>query len=124
VSSPRQGRRRPLVILVDDEPLVRRYVEKMLRSIGFHVVSFGDGWSALTCLTKHEGSVSLVVSDVMMPGMGGIELAREIARRWGDLVPVLLISGDPAIAEPKGPFLQKPFRSDQLYEAIGRLLSV
>ena len=115
-------RRRPLVILVDDEPLVRRYVERMLRSSGFHVVSIGDGRSALICLAKHEKSVSLVVSDITMPGMGGIELAIEIARRWGSRVPVLLISADPVIPAPQAPFLQKPFRQDQLLSAIEPLL--
>ena len=110
--------RRLCILVVDDEEPVREVVAWMLQDAGHDVHEAADGFAALDFLRRH-GPVDLVISDINMPGIDGLELSARARRCWPGL-PVLLISGRPP---PCGanPFIPKPFRWDTLATAIDRL---
>lgn len=113
------GPNAPLSILVvDDEDLVREVMAWMLQDAGHDVHEAADGNQALDFLADH-GPVDLVISDINMPGLDGLELAKRARGRWPDQ-PILLISGRPP---PNGtrPFIPKPFRWETLAAAITAL---
>jgi CheY-like chemotaxis protein len=110
---------KPLSILVvDDEDPVREVVAWMLQEAGHVVHEAADGEQALHFLQRH-GPVDLILSDINMPGMDGMELCLKVRQQWPDM-PVLLISGRPP---PDGarPFIPKPFRWDTLARAIAAI---
>ncbi len=112
------------VLLVDDEPMVRQATEQWLRMSGFTVTSCDDASSALNHLTADFAGILL--SDVRMPGMDGLELMAEARRRVPDL-PVILLTGhgdvDMAISAMRlgaYDFIEKPFVPERLVETIHR----
>jgi signal transduction histidine kinase/FixJ family two-component response regulator len=113
------GPGRPLkILLTDDEELVRIGTADMLRDLGHNVTHVGSGARAITLLRTED--FDLLVTDYLMPGMNGIELAREARQVRADL-PVLLITGfadlaDSAFADIVR--LPKPFRRSNLARAI------
>ncbi|HYW06568.1 MAG TPA: response regulator [Longimicrobium sp.] len=115
------------VLLVDDEPAVRRATRRMLERTGLTVHEAGNGEEALQWLRDNSVAIDLLVTDVVMPLMGGPALAERMAiERPG--TPVLFVSGyteqnafrDGATAE--GRFLHKPFTWEALTDAAGKLL--
>ena len=103
------------ILVVDDEDSVREILTWMLQDAGHEVYQATDGQQALSFLHEH-GPVSLVLSDVNMPRINGLELCVRVREQWPEL-PVLLTSGRPP---PSGarPFIPKPFRWDTLSRAI------
>jgi PAS domain S-box-containing protein len=116
------------ILLVEDEGVVRELVAEILESSGYSVLQAADGPSALELLRRHSGRVDLLVTDVVMPGMSGPEVAQAVtAMRPG--TQVLYTSGytDSAIGhhgvlEPGIAFLQKPFSADDLTRKVRQLL--
>jgi CheY-like chemotaxis protein/two-component sensor histidine kinase len=109
------------VLLVDDEDLVRASTADMLSDLGYRVVEAQSADDALRKLDQ-EIQVDLLITDHLMPGMTGADLARAVARKWSGL-PVLLISGY-AEAEGIAPELKrltKPFRQSDLAAALATL---
>jgi PAS domain S-box-containing protein len=110
------------ILVVEDEPRVRRVTVRSLRSLGYRVLEAADGEDALAVLAR-EGDVALVVSDVVMPRLGGPALAERIAQRWPQ-VGVLLVSGYSEDARLRAPaaapvrFLEKPFGREELARAV------
>ena len=106
------------VLLVDDEGVLRDLLTRGLREAGLGVVASATAPEALSVLRQEPHGIDLVIADVWMPGMTGIELVAQVRRRWPDL-PVLFISGDelPAHA-PDAPLLRKPFALNELVTAI------
>ncbi|MEO6057071.1 MAG: response regulator [Gemmatimonadales bacterium] len=115
------------VLVVDDEPDVRVVVARSLESGGHRVFQASDGLKALE-LIERQGPPHLVLTDLIMPGMGGIELARRLSERWPS-VPVLYMSGYSAddlrregIDGLEGKLLQKPFTPDAVLAHVGAAL--
>ena len=79
---------RPQVLVVDDEPAIRAILSDLLVHEGLRVITAEDGVQALELLDRH--SVNLLISDLKMPVMGGMELLGEVARRHPDVVPVMM----------------------------------
>jgi two-component system, cell cycle sensor histidine kinase and response regulator CckA len=79
------------ILVVEDEPLVRRTVVLTLEREGYEVLTAGDGEEAMALFRKPDFAVHLVLTDVVMPRMGGLELARQL--RAAHQVPVLFMSG-------------------------------
>jgi CheY-like chemotaxis protein len=114
----RESRDRPLwslsrrgsgtVLLVDDEEIVRASTADMLMDLGYEVVEAESAESALREL-RAGLNVDLLVTDHLMPGMNGTDLAREVRSRWPGR-PVLLISGF-AEAEGVAPDLPRPYQA-------------
>ena len=111
-----------LILLVEDDEDVREFVQFVLLRAGYRVLAAEDGVVALEVAAAHEGAIDLLLSDVVMPRMGGCELATELARRRPS-IKVCHMSGFPG---PKGPltvdgewsFLQKPFSADELLRRV------
>jgi len=100
------------ILVVDDEEEVRDILAETLEEFGYAVATAGSGEEALRSLTGSCG-FSMVITDVRMPGMSGLELSAEIRRRWPD-VKVLLISGYFQPPEVPQRFLRKPFHMKEL----------
>jgi CheY-like chemotaxis protein len=112
---------RPLLILVvDDEELVRQGTAEMLRDLGHRVIEAEGGAEALVTLATRP-EIDAVVTDYKMPRMDGGELARQIRTRSADM-PILLISGYTGAADPIDgmPRLNKPFGLAELAEGLRR----
>jgi two-component system, cell cycle sensor histidine kinase and response regulator CckA len=111
------------ILVVDDEAVTRRFVERSLTQQGFRVMTANDGEQALALLHMTRRKVALVITDLVMPGMGGHAFALEVARLPSP-PPVLYIS---AYEKPQGDmakrFLQKPFTIDELVGAVRALTS-
>jgi PAS domain S-box-containing protein len=105
-------------LLVDDEELVRASVSEMLADLGYGVTETDSATRALA-LIDGEKSFDLVVTDHLMPGMTGTELASELRRRTPELR-IVIISGYSDIDEIAPDFIRltKPFRQEELAEAI------
>ncbi len=127
IPSSRLARREGIVLLVEDEEPVRRFARAALEEQGYRVLEAGHGWEALMRLAEFDGAVSLVVADVMMPEMGGSELARRLAVERPGL-PILFLSGytdDELTLRNIGPpsvFVQKPFTPGALVERVGEMI--
>jgi DNA-binding response OmpR family regulator len=116
------------ILLVEDECDVRRVVASALRRFGYHVVECASGESALAELSGRRGPIDLLVTDVVMAGLSGLDLAARVrARQPG--VRILFISGHPASAvgidaslDEDSAFLQKPFGPESIAAAVQALL--
>jgi two-component system cell cycle sensor histidine kinase/response regulator CckA len=110
------------VLVVDDEAIARKFIERALTQEGYHVLLANDAEEALEVLRITKRKVSLVITDLVMPGMGGHAFALEVAQLPSP-PPVLYIS---AYEKPQGEmakrFLQKPFSIDDLTRAVRNLL--
>ncbi len=112
---------RSVVLVVDDEFLVRNVLSEILQDAGFHVLQAENARDAIAILEK-PASVDLVFSDVKMPGMDGFELARWVNENRGDM-PVILASGyvgktNMACELRCTEFLKKPFDFDTVIQQI------
>jgi two-component system cell cycle sensor histidine kinase/response regulator CckA len=111
------------ILVVDDEEIARRFMERALAQQGYRVMLANDGEQALELLRMTRRKVALVVTDLVMPGMGGHAFALEVGRLPSP-PPVLYIS---AYERPQGEmakrFLQKPFTVDELVQAVRALVS-
>src|SRR2546421_6232 len=119
MGTPAQRLLERVAMVVDDEELVCRYTARVLGDAGLRVLEAHDGQEAFALL-EHLGAtvIGLVVSDVAMPKMNGVELATAIGQRW-PAIPVLLVSGQggPPSDYP-GAFLGKPFTPDNLISSV------
>jgi two-component system cell cycle sensor histidine kinase/response regulator CckA len=115
------------VLLVDDEPRVREVVRMMLERAGHRVVEAESAEDAINQFSTLE-SVDLLVSDLQMPGMSGLELFDKLVERLPSLR-VLFISGaaSPAdlstIARKRAVLLEKPFSAEMLANSIRKVFS-
>ncbi|MGH7515695.1 MAG: response regulator [Gemmatimonadales bacterium] len=116
------------ILIVEDEDLVRTLASRSLQERGYRVIEARQGVDALRQLEQQAAGVDLVISDVVMPEMGGRELARRLATLRPSL-PVLFISGytgedviQRGLMEPGAPFQQKPFTPDGLARKVRELL--
>jgi PAS domain S-box-containing protein len=109
-----------LVLLVDDEDLIRAATSQMLADIGFTVLEVTSAKEALHHLT--DPRLTLVVTDHLMPGMTGTDLARQI-QSVAPRMPILIISGYAELDDvaPDLPRLMKPFRESELAAALAAL---
>lgn len=110
------------VLVVDDEALARAFMERALTHEGYRVLLANDGEAALEILRAHRYRIALVITDLVMPGMGGHAFAIEVSQLPSP-PPILYIS---AYEKPQGEmakrFLQKPFSISDLTRAVRQLL--
>ncbi len=112
----------PTVLVVDDEAVARSFVERALTQEGYQVLLAAEGEAALEILRSTKHKVALVITDLVMPGMGGHAFALEVGKLPSP-PPVLYMS---AYEKPRGEmakrFLQKPFGIADLTRAVAQLL--
>jgi PAS domain S-box-containing protein len=121
-STPRRipGRGTETILLVEDEPEVRKLAREMLTRLGYQVFEAADGVEALAIWERHAAAIDLVLTDVIMPGMGGRELADALRKR-SPAVRVLFMSGytedviaQHGVTRAGLDLVQKPFTREQL----------
>jgi CheY-like chemotaxis protein len=116
--------RKQTILVVDDEVAVRSLTARILTAHGYSVIESGNGFDAWTLLENQSAHIDLVISDVVMPRLDGLELARcmEIMLHPP---PILLMSGYGLSGlEVQQPLLVKPFSGPELLAAVHRLLAV
>ena len=118
------------ILIVEDDATIRGNVRECLQQLGYHVVEAENGEAALQVYDRLHGKIDLVLSDLVMPGMGGYELAGQLAQRHPG-VRMLFMSGyteDSAarrdILLQGSAFLQKPFSVADLSTAVHQALAV
>jgi signal transduction histidine kinase len=110
------------ILVIEDEPALRRGMERILTAAGYHVLLARDGRDGIESYRRHHARIDLVVSDLVMPRLGGREVLEEI-RGSGDPCPFLLITGYGAesLSELRGrgvSMLTKPWTQRDLLEAV------
>jgi signal transduction histidine kinase/CheY-like chemotaxis protein len=119
---------RGLVHLVEDDPETRDVMRRMVQELGFEVTTSTNGIEALSALEKLGPRVNVLLTDLTMPEMGGVELIRQVRLTCGDL-PIVVISGypvdelqrDQSLAEVAA-WLSKPLSMKSLSEVLERVL--
>ena len=116
------------VLLVEDEPDVLEVGARVLEQRGFRVFEARDGETALELARAHGGEIDVLVTDIVMPDLGGVALAR-LLREERPGLPVVYVSGYPfehldveAMADNQA-LLQKPFTGESLARAVARVLA-
>jgi DNA-binding NtrC family response regulator len=116
------------ILVVDDEPGVRLLACQTLQRAGYAALEAEDGAQAVEMLERHGGVVALVLSDIRMPKLDGIELEQICRERWPAL-PVILMSGEVTrdwvarlVRQGTHPVLRKPFLGDTLLEMVRSIL--
>lgn len=129
-ASQRVPRGTETILVVDDEPLVRESTRRMLRSLGYTIIVATSSEEALCVARERLDEIDLVISDVIMPGMNGLELARELVK-LRSTVRVLFVSGYTAgVLSERGvlgeavDFLQKPASLELLATRVRSILDV
>jgi PAS domain S-box-containing protein len=116
------------VLLVEDEDAVRNVTAEVLGRAGYSVVAASDGPEALELASGHDGRIAVVVTDVLMPNLGGVELVERLREREPGLAAVFMSGyAEASAVSPDGSaaptaFVQKPFSSDELGRAIRAVL--
>jgi PAS domain S-box-containing protein len=117
-----------LVLVAEDRPSVRSIIGRVLREAGYTVLEAADGAEALTIIEQTASPPKLVIADVVMPGIGGKELAERLTSRWPNL-PILFISGytgldavSRGMLEADGDFMQKPLEPGTLVRKVREML--
>lgn len=116
------------VLLVDDQRNLTRLVERLFERMGFEVMTANDGMQAFALVARDPAAFSLIVSDLTMPKMSGLELARRVRELREDL-PFLLMTGNASSLDHErlvdvgvDAVLTKPFGGAELAAEVGRLV--
>ncbi len=117
-----------LILVVDDEVAIRMVVSQMLQRFGYRVMVAADGGEALAIFARQHEDIALVLTDMMMPGMDGPALVKEL-RRVEPEVRIITASGLPSHGQAEGAsglvpsaFLAKPYTAEELLTTIARVL--
>jgi CheY-like chemotaxis protein len=113
-----------LILVVDDDPIVRQLLARMLADAGYPVLLAGDGKEGLAVAATVRARLGLVVTDIRMPIMDGPTMVAQL-ELVGPRLPALFISGFTTMVDSAalpGPVLNKPFTSSTLLEEVRRLL--
>jgi DNA-binding response OmpR family regulator len=111
------------VLVVDNDPVMRKLVRRTLEAENFHVEEADDGESALALIQRREEPFDLVLTDLSMPGIDGRQVSETLAR-YRPSVAVLCMSADPDSVPRISPsdtpvrLMLKPFNADDLYHAV------
>jgi signal transduction histidine kinase len=116
------------ILVAEDSESVRKLMKEILRSCGYQVLEADEGSRALDVCDRHEGPIHLLVTDTVMPGMSGPELAQHVRRKKPG-IRILLTSGytergmsNHGLPEQGHPFLEKPFTVESLTHKVREVL--
>ena len=126
-AAPRRAAKAASILLVEDDSSLRQFTKTVLARLGHHVLEAADGEEALALLEKDASfTPDLLITDMVMPRLGGLELARAVSKKLPDTA-VLLVSGyseQQMAAQQSGhALLKKPFAVGELISRVGALLS-
>lgn len=124
-STPQGNARGETILLAEDEPAVRKYTRRMLEREGYTVLEAGDGEEALAVAKSHGGTIHLLLTDIIMPAMGGMELAEQFSAAYPG-VPVLFMTAytDQIMRHWNvlSAYIQKPYNLSDLLTQVRELL--
>jgi two-component system, cell cycle sensor histidine kinase and response regulator CckA len=128
MNEPGSSRLSPTVLLVDDEAVIRCLLARRLQAEGYRVISAASGREALEILTQETVTIDLLLTDIMMPGLIGPQLAAIVHSRWPSVRRLGMTGGatDAALklmGESNTQCLRKPFTDAELREALKTALS-
>jgi DNA-binding response OmpR family regulator len=109
------------ILVVDDDAAVRGMVKAFLEGAGYTVVTAADGADGLTFFKRHQSVIALILTDVAMPNMNGLDLADRVLELNAEL-PILFMSGSAHHADRGFGCMAKPFRGADLLARIGAML--
>jgi nitrogen-specific signal transduction histidine kinase/CheY-like chemotaxis protein len=116
------------IMVIDDEPPVARVLQSMLQRVGYNVTIFNDSIAAVKRFRMDPNCCDLVITDMLMPNMTGVELAREFLGQRSD-IPIIILSGHSENVDRKRvkqlgikELLLKPIKKEKLYQIIRRIL--
>jgi PAS domain S-box-containing protein len=117
------------ILLVEDNDDVRKLVKEILTNLGYHVLDAANAEDALLALENHRGKIDLMVTDIMMPGLSGLELAKRVSSMH-PAMRVLFVSGlvdhdtaADALGEPNVAYLKKPITPADLASKVAEIVS-
>jgi signal transduction histidine kinase/CheY-like chemotaxis protein len=117
------------LLIAEDDTMVRAVTARVLGAAGYTVIEAADGEQALDIIRGHAGLIDLLVSDIVMPNLGGVELAKRVLVERPEILILLVTGYDPEgmsilddKARPVG-FLQKPFTPTQLLAKVSTMLA-
>jgi two-component system cell cycle sensor histidine kinase/response regulator CckA len=128
MTSPPPAAYAGFVLLVDDYDPLRRVIARLLRGIGYLVYEERTGEAAIEFVATHHGPIDVLVMDVVLEDMSGVDVAAAI-RLVRPGLPVLHISGSSknslsgVVVDATHHFLAKPFRSEQLFASVWSLIA-
>jgi two-component system cell cycle sensor histidine kinase/response regulator CckA len=129
LANRRPAGRQPVVLLAEDNALVREAIRMLIEMQGCTVIEAADGNQAVAFGTAYAGRIDLFVSDAMMPGLNGPEVFKMLRRQRTDL-PALFVSGyavdrvfPNGTLPPGAAYLHKPFSPSQFAEAFEQLVA-
>lgn len=121
------GQRRCVVLVVDDEKMMEEFIEELLQSRGYEHVSFTDPAEAIRFLARNADRIDLMISDIRMPVIDGIELAKKAVEIKND-IPIILLSGyseklpQAATIPNVRAVLEKPLLKTDLIQAVESII--
>lgn len=115
------------ILYAEDDDAMRGFFEKALEKAGHHVIACADGERALRALKFADGAFDMLLTDIMMPGLDGIELAKQ-AEQLSPGIKIMFITGFAAVAmnDPKAAqstVLSKPVHLRQLVNEVDKLIA-
>lgn len=117
------------ILIAEDDPAIREALREALEELDYRVLLAADGVQAMEVIEQHQGKVDLVVSDLVMPRMGGRDLYRTVRERY-PRIKMILVTGYPLGGETRelldagaATWIQKPFVAGVLIEKIAKLLT-
>lgn len=119
------GEYRATIVVAEDEPALRRLVQRVLEDDGYRILLASNGREALELVEQHAEEIDLLITDVSMPQLSGPDLVAQVNRRWPDLR-VLYLSGHADSALSGGGvqvnLLRKPFELEELTRRVSETL--
>jgi two-component system, cell cycle sensor histidine kinase and response regulator CckA len=114
----------PVILLVDDEKVIRNLLRVALQRHGYSVLEASDGAEGLLLFDKHRGEIALVLTDILMPGIDGVELARQVIKQRPEVPVVFMsaLSGTIPNDLKCHCCIQKPFLPSQIIERVGEFM--
>ena len=122
------GSLRPTLLLVDDEEILRRLLAMYLTRLGFDVLTAESAEEGLRILSQRRDPIHLLITDILLPGMTGLEFAMQLKESSPSLPAILITAYPPEILARHGvklgdfPLLNKPFSIEDLRRVISGLL--
>jgi len=118
----------PTILLVEDDPMIRNLVAQTLEMQDYNILLADEGWEGVKVARQYKGTIDLLFTDVIMPGMGGAELAIAAQEMYPE-IKVLFMSGyarsqlEEEGVPPDAAVLEKPFKPDKVLAMVRKLLA-
>jgi len=117
------------ILVVEDDPATREAVQDILEMLGYRVLAVSDGQAALKLFEQQGGAISLVLSDMVMPGMNGVQLYQALKARWSEIRMMIITGylpeeeGERLLQQGVAAWVQKPFSVQQIAEKVQAVLA-